>query len=43
MLEDRRRRTVAGATPVEDPGLRAFSERADRVVARLRALEHLPA
>jgi phosphodiesterase/alkaline phosphatase D-like protein len=43
MLDDRRRRTVAGATSVEDPGLRSFSERADRVVARLRALEHLPA
>ena len=43
MLEDRRRRTVAGATPMEDAGLRRFSERADRVVARLRALERLPA
>jgi len=26
----------------EDPALRSFSERADRVVARLRALERLP-
>ncbi|HEX5712588.1 MAG TPA: hypothetical protein VFX85_04655 [Solirubrobacterales bacterium] len=26
----------------EDPDLRSFSERADRVVARLRALERLP-
>ena len=43
MLDDRRRRTVAGATSVEDAGLRSFSERADRVVARLRALERLPA
>jgi hypothetical protein len=43
MLEDRRRRTVAGAVGEEDPGLRSFSERADRVVARLRALERLPA
>ena len=43
MLEDRRRRTVAGAVPDEDQSLRSFSERADRVVARLRALERLPA
>ena len=43
MLEDRRRRTVAGAVPEEDRSLRNFSERADRVVARLRALERLPA
>ena len=43
MLEDRSRRTVAGVTPVEDVGLRNFTERADRVVARLRALESLPA
>jgi hypothetical protein len=42
MLEDRRRRTVAGAVTEEDPGLRSFSERADRVVARLRALERVP-
>jgi phosphodiesterase/alkaline phosphatase D-like protein len=42
MLEDRRRRAPADA-PVEDPGLRSFSDRADRVVARLRALERLPA
>ncbi len=45
MLDDRRRRTVvsAAATVPEDVDLRSFSERADRVVARLRALEHLPA
>jgi hypothetical protein len=43
MLEDRRRRTIAGAVPTEDIGLRNFTERADRVVARLRALESLPA
>ena len=43
MLEDRRRRTVAGGRARRDPGLRSFSERADRVVARLRALERLPA
>jgi hypothetical protein len=42
MLDDRRRRTVAGAVPDEDRSLRSFSERADRVVARLRALERLP-
>jgi hypothetical protein len=43
MLDARRWRTVAGAIPVEDAGMRSFSERADRVVARLRALERLPA
>ncbi len=42
MLEDRRRRTVAGAVPQEDRSLRSFSERADRVVTRLRALERIP-
>ena len=43
MLEDRRRRTIAGAVNVpEDRSMRSFSERADRVVARLRALERLP-
>jgi hypothetical protein len=42
MLEARRHRAAPG-TPVEDPGLRSFSDRADRVVARLRALERLPA
>jgi hypothetical protein len=42
MLEDRRRRTVAGAVPEEESGMRSFSERADRVVARLRALERIP-
>ncbi len=30
-------------TKPEDKGLRSFTERADRVVARLRALERLPA
>jgi hypothetical protein len=43
MLEDRRRRTLPGAAPVEDRSLRGFTERADRVIARLRALERLPA
>ncbi len=42
MLEDRRRRTVAGAVPDQDGSLRSFSERADRVVTRLRALERIP-
>jgi len=42
MQEDRRRRTVQGAVPEGDGGLRNFSERADRVVARLRALERIP-
>jgi hypothetical protein len=41
MLEARRH--GAPGAPVEDPGLRSFSDRADRVVARLRALERLPA
>jgi hypothetical protein len=41
MAEDRRRRTVAGAMP-EDSSLRGFTQRADRVVARLRALERRP-
>jgi hypothetical protein len=43
MLEERPRRPVPGAAPDEDRGMRSFSERADRVVARLRALERLPA
>ena len=42
MLDDRRRREIVGAASMEDIGLRSFSERADRVVARLRALERLP-
>jgi hypothetical protein len=42
MLEDRRRQASAGAVN-EDRSLRSFSEHADRVVARLRALERLPA
>jgi len=33
---------IAPARPVEDAALRGFSERADRVVARLRALERRP-
>lgn len=33
---------AAAAGPPEDTSLRSFSERADRVVARLRALERLP-
>jgi hypothetical protein len=37
---DASRVTLAG--PPEDASLRSFSERADRVVARLRALERLP-
>jgi hypothetical protein len=42
MLDDRRREAPAGAAP-EDGSMRSFSERADRVAARLRALERLPA
>jgi hypothetical protein len=34
-------RPVALARPVADAGLRRFTERADRVVARLRALERV--
>lgn len=34
---------AADAGPLGDPALRSFSERADRVAARLRALERLPA
>jgi hypothetical protein len=41
MLDDRRREVVGAAS--EDDSMRGFSERADRVVARLRALERLPA
>ncbi len=33
---------AATAGPPEDASLRSFTERADRVVARLRALERLP-
>jgi len=40
---DLRRERGPGGTGAEDPGLRSFSDRADRVVARLRALERLPA
>jgi hypothetical protein len=42
MLEDRRRQASAGPAS-EDHGMRDFGERADRLVARLRALERLPA
>jgi hypothetical protein len=42
MREGLRRPAQAGAV-AEDRSLRSFSERADRVVARLRALERLPA
>ncbi len=42
MLEERRR-FGAGEARAQDAGLRSFTERADRVVARLRALEQLPA
>jgi hypothetical protein len=43
MLEDRRRGASAAGDASEDHGMRGFNERADRVVARLRALERLPA
>jgi hypothetical protein len=43
ILDERRRRTPGEAAYLEDAALRSFSERADRVVARLRALEQLPA
>ena len=43
MLEaGRRRRAADGPTPADEGGLRSFSERADRLVARLRALERIP-
>ena len=42
MLEKRRPRPAPGAAPDDDRSMRSFSERADRVVARLRALERLP-
>lgn len=41
MLETRRR-TVLPRTQPEDESLRSFSDRADRVVARLRALQRIP-
>ncbi len=41
MLEARRRPALP-RTPPEDPSLRSFSDRADRVVARLRALQRIP-
>lgn len=46
MLADRRPAgpaTPQVETPPEDKSLRSFTERADRVVARLRALERIPA
>jgi hypothetical protein len=44
MLEGRQRPTVVVSKPRvgEDRSLRSFSERADRVAARLHALERLP-
>ena len=42
MAEDRRRE-AASAEVSEDRSMRSFSEHADRVAARLRALERLPA
>ena len=42
MLDDRRRHASPGAAS-GDRSMRRFSEHADRVVARLRALERLPA
>jgi hypothetical protein len=41
-MADRRRATSLADLP-EDKRMRSFSERADRVAARLRALERLPA
>jgi hypothetical protein len=43
MLDDRRRQAPPVGADSEDDRMRGFSERADRVVARLRALERLPA
>jgi len=43
MVERPPRPSAVGAPSEEDEDLRSFSERADRVVARLRALERLPA
>jgi hypothetical protein len=46
LLDDRRSPAPAGAVPPPDPPvltMRGFSERADRVAARLEALERLPA
>jgi hypothetical protein len=43
ILEERSRRPVAGAASNEERSMRSFSERADRVAARLRALERFPA
>ena len=42
MAADRRRAMSLADLP-EDKRMRSFSERADRVAARLRALERLPA
>ncbi len=41
-LDVQKRSEVATATPVQDENMRRFSERADRVVRRLRRLERLP-
>jgi hypothetical protein len=43
MLDDRRRQAPPVGADSDDDRMRGFSERADRVVARLRALERLPA
>jgi len=42
MLDDRRREAPVVGAGSGDDRMRGFSERADRVVARLRALERLP-
>jgi hypothetical protein len=41
-LEAQKRSEAAAAPPAEDENMRRFSERADRVVRRLRQLERLP-
>jgi hypothetical protein len=43
MLEDRSRLERSAGVAPKDDLMRSFSEHADRVVARLRALERLPA
>ena len=37
-----RRESIAGRRPLDDPSLNRFSDRADRLVARLRALQRIP-
>jgi hypothetical protein len=41
-LDVQKRSEAAVASPVEDESMRRFTERADRVVRRLRELERLP-